>query len=119
MSPNNHQLSDGGITTTGENVIKSFVDRLESILPIFIGKNAQIEEEDIVEKLAYSGILGTFRHDRSIKYDDAIYHLKKLRDVEKEQLKRCLNKSLQSIVEPQKGILLIDFNNIPYYLLEF
>ncbi len=27
----------------------------------------------------------------------------------------CLNNTLQSIVEPQKGIILIDFNNIPYY----
>lgn len=108
-------LSDGRITITGENAIKSFVSKLGNTFPIHVGKNAKIEEKDIVEKLAYSGILGTLHHDESVKYNDAIYHLKKLNNVEKEQLLLCLNKSLQSIVEPQKGILLIDFNNIPYY----
>lgn len=115
MSTQNRLSSDGRIPNNEKNAIKSFVSKLENSLPINIGKNAKIEEKDILEKLAYSGVLGTFHHDRSIKYDDAIYHLKKLRDSKKEHLLKCLNKPLRSLVEPQKGMLLIDFNNLPYY----
>lgn len=115
MKKTNQILSDGQVTVTGMNIIKSFVSRFSNRQPINIATNATITNEDISKHLAYSEILQTLHHNSVTNYENIVHHMAKLEQVTVDEVVSTINRLIQEMIKPQKCVILVDFTNDPYY----